>query len=124
MTRNKTSLIYSLPVAYKTKILQVAGVSGIAYGIWYGGIYKDRKNFFAQLGISGTDYLALYPEFVLPDSAKDAFERERNSAIADRGWLKDLGGRSATPYHCRARFSPATWSWCFAAFTGVHEQCG
>ena len=50
VTRNKISLIYSMPVAYRTKILQVAGVTGIAYGIWYGGIYKDKKNFFAQFG--------------------------------------------------------------------------
>jgi putative ABC transport system permease protein len=91
VTRNKTSLIYSLPVAYKTKILQVAGVSGIAYGIWYGGIYKDRKNFFAQLGISGTEYLGLYPEFVVPDSAKEAFERERNSAIAGQRLAERFG---------------------------------
>jgi putative ABC transport system permease protein len=84
VTRNKISLIYTLPVAYRNKILQVSGVSGAAYGIWYGGIYKDKKNFFAQLGVSGTDYFDLYPEFVIPDSAKEAFGRERNAAIAGR----------------------------------------
>jgi putative ABC transport system permease protein len=91
VTRNKISLIYTLPVAYRTKILQITGVSGVAYGMWYGGIYKDRKNFFAQLAISGTDYLGLYPEFVLSDSEKGAFDRERNSAIAGRRIAERFG---------------------------------
>ncbi len=91
VTRNKTSLIYSLPLAYRTKILQIAGVNGIGYGTWYAGIYKDRKNFFPTLAVSGTDYLELYPEFVLPDSAKDAFERGRNSAIAGRRLVERFG---------------------------------
>ncbi|MGO9569056.1 MAG: ABC transporter permease [Desulfomonilaceae bacterium] len=91
VTRNKTSLIYTLPVAYRTKILQITGINGLAYGIWYGGIYKDRKNFFAQLGISGSDYLGLYPEFVVSDSAKEAFDRERNSAIAGQRLVERFG---------------------------------
>ncbi len=91
VTRNKISLIYSLPVAYRSKILQVKGVNGIGYGAWYGGIYKDKKNFFAQFAISGMDYLDLYPEFILPDSAKKAFEHERNAAIAGRALAERFG---------------------------------
>jgi hypothetical protein len=45
--------------------------------IW-AGIYKDKKN-FSSICYSGTDYLDLYPEFILSDSAK-AFGRERNAA--------------------------------------------
>jgi putative ABC transport system permease protein len=92
VTRNKISLIYLLPLAYKNKILQINGVNGLGYGIWYGGVYKDKKNFFPQFAISGLDYLNLYPEFLLNDVEKKAFEKDRNSAIvgkatADRfGW--------------------------------------
>ncbi len=82
VTRNNISLIYALPIAYRNQILQVSGVTGIGHGIWYGGIYKDKKNFFAQFGISGTDYLDIYPEFLLAESAKRDFQLERNAAIA------------------------------------------
>jgi putative ABC transport system permease protein len=82
VTRNNISLIYALPIAYRNQILQVSGVTGIGHGIWYGGIYKDKKNFFAQFGISGTDYLDIYPEFLLSESAKRDFQLERNAAIA------------------------------------------
>ncbi|MGB6066103.1 MAG: ABC transporter permease [Desulfomonilaceae bacterium] len=91
VTRNKISLIYSLPVAYRAKILQVNGVTGVGYGAWYGGIYKDKKNFFPQFAISGTDYLDLYPEFILPDSARTAFDHERNAAVAGRVLAERFG---------------------------------
>jgi putative ABC transport system permease protein len=108
VTRNKTSLIYSLPFAYRTKILQVTGVNGIAYGIWYGGIYKDRKNFFAQLGISGSDYLDLYPEFILSDSAREAFDRERNGAIAGRKLVERFGWKIGDVIPLQGTIFPGT----------------
>ncbi|MBI5570670.1 MAG: FtsX-like permease family protein [Desulfomonile tiedjei] len=91
VTRNKISLIYSLPIAYKNKILQVNGVTGIGYGTWYGGIYKDKKNFFAQFAISGTDYLDLSPEFVLTPEERAAFDRERNAAVCGRKTAERFG---------------------------------
>jgi putative ABC transport system permease protein len=84
VTRNNISLVHMLPLSYRNKILQVNDVTGIAHGIWYGGIYKDKKNFFAQFVISGSDYLNLYPEFILSESEKRAFDRDRNAAIAGR----------------------------------------
>ena len=91
VTRNKISLIYFLPLAYKNKIMQVSGVAGVAFGNWYGGIYIDKKNFFPQLAISGTDYLALFPEFIIPDDQKQTFQRERNAAIAGRTLVNRFG---------------------------------
>lgn len=94
VTRNKISLVYMLPLAYRPKILQVQGVDMVGYGIWYGGIYKDKKNFFPQLGISGTDYLAMFRELVLGEAEKKIFDSQKNSAIAGRklaqrfGWKK------------------------------------
>jgi len=91
VTRNKISLVYSLPLAYRNKILQVGGVTGIGHGVWYAGIYKDKKNFFAQLAISGLDYLDLYPEFVFPEAQRQAFARERKAAIAGRKVAERFG---------------------------------
>ncbi len=82
VTRNKTSLIYMLPLAYKNRISQVGGVTGLGYGLWYAGIYKDKKNFFAQFAIGGMDYLDLYPEFILSEKERAAFQHERNAAVA------------------------------------------
>ncbi len=91
VTRNKISLVYMLPLAYKNRILQVNGVSGLGFGIWYGGVYQDKKNFFPQFAISGLDYLNLYPEFLLPEAQKKAFETDRNSAIVGRSTAERFG---------------------------------
>ncbi len=91
ITRNKISLIYSLPLAYKNKIIQVNDVSGVAYGIWYGGVYQDKKNFFAQYAISGLDYLDLYPEYVMTARERTAFRKNRKGAIAGIKLAKRYG---------------------------------
>ncbi len=91
VTRNKTSLIYPLPLAYKTKILQVQGVDSVGYGLWYGGIYKDKKNFFPQLAISGTHYLGMFPELVISDSERKIFDSQKNSAIAGEKLVERFG---------------------------------
>lgn len=91
VTRNKISLLYMLPLAYKTQILQVQGVDRVGHGVWYGGIYKDKKNFFPQLAISGTDYLAMFPELVLSDAEKKVFDSQKNAAIAGKKLLQRFG---------------------------------
>jgi putative ABC transport system permease protein len=89
--RNKISLIYPLPLAYKNKLFQIGGVNGIGYGAWYGGIYRDKKNFFPQFAISGIDYFNLYPEFLLGVEEKKAFEKERQAAIVGQATAKRFG---------------------------------
>jgi putative ABC transport system permease protein len=91
VTRNKISLIYFLPLAYKNKILQISGVSGIGYGVWYGGVYIDKKNFFPQIAVSGLDYLALFPEFIIDANTRKVFAAERKAAIAGRGLIERFG---------------------------------
>jgi putative ABC transport system permease protein len=91
VTRNKISLIYQLPLAYKNKLSQISGVNGIGYGIWYGGVYKDKKNFFPQFAISGMDYLNLYPEYLLSVEEKRAFAKERQAAIVGQATAKRFG---------------------------------
>jgi putative ABC transport system permease protein len=84
ITRNKISLVNLLPVAYRAKILRTSGVSAVGHGLWFAGVYKDKKNFFAQFAVSGRDYLDLYPEFMLTEPEKVQFERERNACVVGR----------------------------------------
>jgi putative ABC transport system permease protein len=91
VTRNKISLIYSLPLSYKARIHQVSGVKAVGHGLWYAGIYKDKKNFFAQFAVGGSQYLDLYPEFILADSDKKAFDRDRKGCIAGRKLANRFG---------------------------------
>lgn len=90
--RNKISLVYMLPLAYRTKILQVQEVEGVGHGIWYGGIYKDKKNFFPQLAISGVDYLNLFPDILISDAQKKVFESQKTRQLPVGNWSRGLDG--------------------------------
>ncbi|MDQ1238138.1 MAG: putative transport system permease protein [Thermodesulfobacteriota bacterium] len=108
VTRNKISLIYMLPLAYRNKIVQVQGVDGIGHGLWYGGIYKDKKNFFAQFAISGMDYLNLFPEFLLSEAEKKAFETHKNAAIAGRRLVQRFGWKIGDVIALQGTIFPGT----------------
>ncbi len=60
VTRNKISLIFPLPIAYRERIAAIPGVKDVAYGNWFGGRDpQDEKNFYAQFGVS-ENYMPVY----------------------------------------------------------------
>jgi len=73
-----------LPEAYQARIEATPGVVESAHGTWFGGIYQDPKNFFAQMAVQPEEYLELYPEFLLPEEQKQAWLADRTGAIAGR----------------------------------------
>ncbi|MES2569788.1 MAG: ABC transporter permease, partial [Verrucomicrobiota bacterium] len=66
IVRHKVSIIQSLPFSYKQRILKIPGVEAVTHQSWFGGIYQDPKNFFATLPVEPEEFLAMYPEFILP----------------------------------------------------------
>ena len=65
-TRNSVSLIFPLPIAYKEKIRQVEGVRSVSHATWFGGIYIDEKNFFAQFAVEPKTYMEAFSEYNTP----------------------------------------------------------
>jgi putative ABC transport system permease protein len=84
MTTHKVSIILPLPISYEDRIAQVPGVREVTHANWFGGVYKDPKNFFAQYAVDGKSYLDLYPEIKLPDEQKKAWLADRTGAIVGR----------------------------------------
>jgi putative ABC transport system permease protein len=78
---HKVSIILPLPLSYQDRIAQVPGVVDVASASWFGGIYQDPKNFFAQMAVEPERYLRLYPEFQLPEDQKKAWLADRTGAI-------------------------------------------
>jgi len=89
---NRVSLIQPLPISYKERILQVDGVEAVSFATWFGGYYKEQKNFFANFAVDTDTYLEMYGEFDIPDDQWEAFKKDREGCIvgkftADRfGW--------------------------------------
>jgi len=109
VTRSSVSLVFPLPLSYAPKIRQVDGVTGVAWANWFGGIYVNERNFFAQFAISPS-YLAMYPEFVLSDDERRAFVADRSGAIAGRKLAEKYGWKVGDQIPLRGTIFPGTWT--------------
>lgn len=94
VTRNAVSIIFPLPHFYKDKIQQINGVKTVSYGTWFGGVYGDEKNFFANFAVEPRSFLELYPEFILPENGKDAFLKDRKGCVIGRKLADRFGWKS------------------------------
>jgi len=79
VVQHKESIMFELPVSYRSLIAQTEGVTGVASASWFGALSqepapdgKKREEFFAQFATEIESYLALYPELkVPPDQLQD-----------------------------------------------------
>ncbi len=81
VTRNAVSIIFPLPQFYKDKIQQVRGVKTVSYGTWFGGVYGEEKNFFANYAVEAKSFLELYPEFLIPSNEKESFLKDQKGCV-------------------------------------------
>jgi putative ABC transport system permease protein len=109
VTRSGISLIFSLPIAYRDKIRLTDGVKGVSYGNWFGGIYIEEKNFFANFAVEPRSYLALYPEFILPADQLSAFLSNRKACIAGVRLAERFGWKIGDTITLRGTIFPGNW---------------
>ena len=88
---HKVSLIMPLPVSYKERLQQTTGVELASHQTWFGGIYQDPSNFFANIAVEPDDFLKIYPEFVLPPDQAEAWRNDRQGAIVGRDLAERFG---------------------------------
>ena len=91
VTRNAVSLIFSLPISYREKIRQVEGVQNVSYGSWFGGVYIEEKNFFANFCVEPRSYLELYPEYLVSPPEREAFLNDKRGFVAGRKLAERFG---------------------------------
>lgn len=115
VTRNATSLIFPLPIAYLERIRQLPGVTRVAHGVWFGGIYIDEKNFFASYAVEPRNYLALYPEFLVDPPQFDAFLRERKGCMVGASLAQRFGWKIGDPIVLRGTIYPGDWEFILQA---------
>ena len=108
VTRNAISLVFPLPVAYEARIKAVDGVTSVARSNWFGGIYKEPKNFFAQFAVS-ENYLDLYPEFILPEVERSAWSRDRKGVLVGRQLADQFGLKVDEAITIQGTIYPGQW---------------
>lgn len=91
ITQGKYSLTQILPISYYPQIQQIPGVSLVTHAQWFGGVYQEPKNFFAQFAVEPESYLDMYPEFLIPAEQREAFIGTRTGAIAGKSLAARFG---------------------------------
>jgi len=79
---NRTSIINTIPLSYRDKILHIPGVKYVTHNNWFGGTYIEEKNFFPQFVIDPENQRQVFPELIVPDDQWKAFVNDRQGAIA------------------------------------------
>jgi putative ABC transport system permease protein len=91
VTIRSTSMIFSMPTTHADAIRSTPGVRDVTWANWFGGIYKDPKNFFGQFAIEPESYLRLYPEVIVSPEEKTAFLEDRTGCLVGDGLAKKYG---------------------------------
>ncbi|MEZ6197766.1 MAG: ABC transporter permease [Planctomycetota bacterium] len=81
VTQSAVSLFVNLPASYQPKIEGIEGVESVCRFQWFGGVYKEPQNFFAQFAVDPETMLAQYDECQIPADQAAAFKADRRGCI-------------------------------------------
>ena len=102
---SRLSITQMLPYSLLPQIEAVPGVKRVGYAAWFGGIYRDPKNFFPNFSVS-PNYFDMYPEYVLAPAQKAAFEADRTGAIVGESLAKRNGWKLGDTVPLQATIFP------------------
>ncbi|HEX5209150.1 MAG TPA: FtsX-like permease family protein [Steroidobacteraceae bacterium] len=87
ITISKVSFTMELPQSLYMRIQSVPGVGKATYANWFGGVYQDPKNFFANEAVP-PGFFDVYTDFELPTAARHAFATTRTGAVVGASLAK------------------------------------
>ena len=115
IVQNATGLVFPLPLSYGNRLKADKGITQVSWANWFGGRYGDGKRFFAQFAIDPTSYLSMYPEISVPEDQKQAFIRERSSAMIGRRLLDVFGWKLGQNVTIQGTIFPGEWTFTIRA---------
>lgn len=113
VTRNSISIVFPLPEAYYQWLQTVPGVHSVSWASWFGGVYRDPKDFFATFAIDAATYLPMYPEIEISEEQRQAFLAERTAAIVGSGLMERFGWRLGQTINLRSTIYSPDEDWPF-----------
>ena len=92
IVQSAKAIVFFLPMSYRERLLAVPGVQEVSWANWFGGVYQDPKNFFAQFAVDPESYLDVYAkDFTLPADQRAAFIQERTACVVGKHLLDKFG---------------------------------
>ncbi len=108
VTRNAISITQPLPLNYRERIAQIPGITKVTYSNWFGGVYKDRKNFFAQFAVDPATALDVFSIRFL-QGVKADFIADRNSCIVGAKLAEKYGFKLGDTVPMQGDIYPGDW---------------
>ncbi|MFN8361000.1 MAG: FtsX-like permease family protein [Candidatus Kapaibacterium sp.] len=90
VTRDAVSFIFPLPLSYAEKIERTDGIEKLCYMNWFGGVYKDKQNFFPRMACQPERIFDVYPEYMVTPQEREAFIKERNACVIGESIAKQF----------------------------------
>ena len=91
VSRHAVSLGFIIPMAHLQKIKTVPGVKEAMPFSWFGGIYKDERNFFANFATDARKLPVVLPELQMSEAEWQSFFNDRQGAIVGAKLVKLYG---------------------------------
>jgi putative ABC transport system permease protein len=115
---NRVSLILPLPLSYRDRIIQVPGVANVTYATWFGGVYQNERNFFAQFAVDKDTWFDVYADYVVSPEGREAFMRDRQACMVGRALAKRFGFKVGDRIPVRGTIWTGDWEFNVA---GIYE---
>ncbi|RJP74208.1 MAG: FtsX-like permease family protein [Ignavibacteriales bacterium] len=109
VTRQAVSFIFPLPYSYRDKILRIDGIEKLSFMNWFGGVYKDKNQFFARMAVDAETLFDVYPEFLLSKQEKETFIKERNSCVVGRDIARQYNFKIGDVITLEGDIYPGRW---------------
>ena len=93
VVEGRYSRIDSMPLSHMYQIQAIDGVQLVTHESWFGGVYQDPKNFFAQFSVQPLDYFAMYDELQIDPAVLEKFVRTRTGTVAMESLVEEYGWR-------------------------------
>jgi putative ABC transport system permease protein len=108
--RHKTSLANLLPLRYEDWIRQLPEVEAVMALQWFGGIYQDQRNFFANFAAEPENIPVIFREEVrnFPDAQFRDFVRDRNGCLVGKALADKFGWKLGTVVPLQGTIFPIT----------------
>jgi putative ABC transport system permease protein len=106
---SRLSITQMLPYSLLQQIEATPGVKKATYAAWFGGIYRDPKNFFPNFSV-GPGYIDMYPEFKLDPAQRKAYDNDRIGAVVGAALAKRNGWKVGDTIPLQATIFPTKGS--------------
>jgi putative ABC transport system permease protein len=81
---NKINFTQPLPISYVAQIRAMDGIKVATHATWFGGYFREARNFLAMFAVDPATYLQVYDEIIITPAARKQFLSERSAILVGK----------------------------------------